>query len=136
MVLPLILVVAIAFSVEAALGFGATLVAVALGALIMPIEQLLPALVPLNVALSLSIALRNRDAISWPTLTKDIAPRMLLGLPLGLFVFRAFSSTHLRAALGALVIALAIAHFVRAHARTRTSTRTIAVSVPFARSIL
>ncbi len=49
--LPLAAVCALAFSIETALGFGATLISVALGSFVLDLDALLPALAPLNLAL-------------------------------------------------------------------------------------
>ncbi|MCL4234193.1 MAG: hypothetical protein KJ042_06710, partial [Deltaproteobacteria bacterium] len=46
------LIVAFAFTVETIAGFGATVISVSLAANLMPLDELLPIVVPLNVALS------------------------------------------------------------------------------------
>ena len=47
-----------AYTLEAITGFGSTLVALSLGALLLPIHDLLPVLVPLNILMSGVLAWR------------------------------------------------------------------------------
>ena len=54
-------VVALAFTIEATIGFGATVITVALGALFLPIDALLPVYIPVHIMLSASIVLRCRS---------------------------------------------------------------------------
>ncbi len=82
----LVLVVFLAFLVEAALGFGATVVAVALGAFLVPIPELLAAFVPLNIVLSAYLAVRYRRDIHWRLLMLRIVPLMVAGIPVGLLL--------------------------------------------------
>jgi uncharacterized membrane protein YfcA len=100
-------VVATAFAVESTLGFGAMVVTVTLGSLVLPIESLLPAFVPLNIAISLYLTVRYRASVDWPLLLRGVLPWMVAGLPLGLLVVRALGSGRLKTALGVLVVALA-----------------------------
>lgn len=89
-------VVALGFSVEAALGFGATLVAVGLGSSLLPLEQILPAFVPLNMALSALIVARHRSQVEVRFLVGRLLPFMVLGLPLGLLGFSLLPEQVLR----------------------------------------
>ena len=66
--LALCLIVLGAFTTEAAIGFGSTVLTVALGAHLFPIDRLLAAFVPVNVGLSAWLVLRNRHAIDGPLL--------------------------------------------------------------------
>ena len=52
----------VAFAVEGTLGFGSTVIAVSIGAQLVPLDELLPAFVPLNIVLSLSLL---RRPIAW-----------------------------------------------------------------------
>ena len=51
------------FTLEAITGFGGTVIALALGALWLPIGTLVPLLVPLSMALGLAMAWRHRGHI-------------------------------------------------------------------------
>lgn len=109
----LAVVVLAAFTVETALGFGATVVTVALGSFFVPIEAILPAFVPVNVALSLYLAARNRRDVDRRLLFRRIAPLMGLGLPVGVFLFRSLGSSRLKLAFGFLVVLLSVIELAR-----------------------
>ncbi len=112
--LMLALVVFGANATEAALGFGGTIVAVALGASLYPLEFLVPTLVPLNVLVSLYIAVRHRADIDGHILWRRILPLTLAGLPLGLAAFTMVHSYWLKAAFGILVVGFSSVELVRA----------------------
>jgi uncharacterized protein len=105
---PVALVVAAAFTVESCLGFGATILTVALASsvLLVPIGELLPSFVPVNLAMSTYIAVRClRDANLRLTFTR-ILPAMLLGLPVGMWAFSSLPELWLRRGLGVFLILL------------------------------
>ena len=81
-------VVLAAFVAEAAMGFGATVVAVTLGALFVPVEIILPAFVPINLILSTAIVLRSSASIAWRVLLVELAPALGLGCAAGIAAFR------------------------------------------------
>jgi uncharacterized membrane protein YfcA len=105
--------VLVAFTVEAALGFGATVVTVALGAFLAPIDAVLPAFVPLNVVLSAYLVGRYRRDVDRRLLFRRVAPFMGLGLPFGLLLFRSLGSARLTLALGVFVVILAAVELLR-----------------------
>lgn len=100
-------VVLAAFTVETALGFGATVITVALAGLVAPIESVLPAFVPANVALSAYVAARYRGDIDRRVLLGRVLPLMGLGLPVGLLVFQRLGSSRLQLGFGLFVALLA-----------------------------
>lgn len=104
----LVVIVAFAFTVEAALGFGATLVTVSLGALFVPLDQLLPAFVPLNVVLSSVIVARHHRDLDRRLLFLWVLPLMALGLPLGWWAFQNLDRTLSLRTLGVVVGTLAL----------------------------
>ncbi|NQD93023.1 sulfite exporter TauE/SafE family protein [Pseudomonas sp. CrR25] len=73
----------LAYTLEAITGFGSIVIALSLGALLLPIEQLLPVLVPLNVGMTGYLSVRYRRLIDRPLLVGMILPGMLLGTLLG-----------------------------------------------------
>jgi uncharacterized membrane protein YfcA len=77
-----------AFSLEALAGFGGTVLALALGAQLRPLGELLAIFVPANMVLSLGIVVRHFAAVDRRLLIRRIAPAMLAGLPFGLLVNR------------------------------------------------
>lgn len=118
----LILVATAAFVVEASLGFGATVVAVSLGALVLPIAELLPAFVPLNLVLSAILVARGPRHVDLALLGKRVLPVMALGLPLGMWAFRALPGDALAACFGGFVVALSALELARRGAPKPLST--------------
>lgn len=123
----LVPLVALAFCVEAALGFGATVLAVSLGAFVVDVRELLPALVPVNAVLSLWIAARDRAHVDVSLLLRRVLPLMALGLPLGMAAFEAVDGTVLRRALGVVVLVLALRELLRVGRHVSPQVRAVAL---------
>lgn len=104
--IPLLLVVMVAFVVEAAIGFGSTVVTVALGALFVPVDRILPAFVPLNLLMSIYLVARYWRAVAWPVVLRRVLPLMLLGMPVGMLAFRALDKGALVTVFGVFVVLL------------------------------
>jgi hypothetical protein len=102
-----------AFAIETALGFGASVVTVALGSFFVPIEVMLPAFVPVNVVLSAYVTARYRRDIDRRLLFTRIAPLMGIGLPLGMLASRILGGARLRLAFGVFVALLSIFELAR-----------------------
>jgi uncharacterized membrane protein YfcA len=100
-------IVALAFTVEATAGFGATMIAVALGVHLLPLGTLLPTFVPLGLLLSSWLVFRGRHFVDRRLLLTRILPRMGLGLLVGLAIFENASHDVLRRVFGAFVVVLA-----------------------------
>lgn len=108
MTLPLLCVIVFfAFTTEAAFGFGATVLTVTLGAHLYPIEVILPAFVPVNVALSAILLGRHAVHVDRKLLLARILPPMAVGLGAGLLLFRFGAPGTLRLGFAAFVIVLA-----------------------------
>jgi uncharacterized membrane protein YfcA len=103
-VLPLVLVCTLAFTIETALGFGATLITVALGSLFLGIEPILHALVPLNLVLSGYLVVRNFKHVDRGFLFRRLLPFMALGLPIGIFVLAELDASILKRLFGAFLV--------------------------------
>jgi hypothetical protein len=99
----LALIALAAFTVEGAIGFGSTVIAVSFGAQLVPLEVLLPAFVPLNLVLSLTLL---RRPIAWRVLAVEIAPVVALGMAAGLALAHVLASRALLVAFGCFVVAL------------------------------
>ncbi len=112
----LAIVVLAAFSVEAVVGFGSTVIAVTFGAQILPIDALLPAFVPLNLALSLVIVARNARSVDARLLVRRVLPAVGVGLAIGLGAFRLLrvgDTAALELVLAAFVVSLAVIELAR-----------------------
>jgi uncharacterized membrane protein YfcA len=116
-------VVLVAFAVEGTIGFGATVVTVALGAFLLPIEALLPAFVPVNMVLSLYLAARYRRDVDRRLLLARVLPLMGLGLPLGLYAAKSLGSAGLRVGFGAFVALLSAFELYSARALRGPASR-------------
>lgn len=115
--LPLMLVCALAFTIETALGFGATLISVALGSLFLDIDAILHALVPLNLVLSCYLVTRNHSHIDRAFLFRRLLPFMALGLPIGIFVFAELDASLLKRVFGAFLVGVAGLELSRTYSR-------------------
>ena len=112
----LAVVVSLAFSVEAATGFGATVIAVALGVHLFPLAELLPVIVPLGLVLSASIAWRERAHTDRRLLLRRILPLMIVGLAFGLAIFESASNTALQRVFGGFIVVVAALELWRTRA--------------------
>lgn len=115
-VLALAIVVAFAFTVETAIGFGGMVITLALGALFAPIDVILPRVVPLNVCLSLVLVARHGRHADLPYLRRRLLPAVLLGMPVGLLAFERLDRALLTFAFGIFVLGLALAEIARMRA--------------------
>jgi hypothetical protein len=100
-------VVALAFAAEATTGFGATVIALALGLHLFPLGELLPVFVPLGLFVSGWLVLRGHAHVERRLLATRILPWMGLGLGVGLTLFERASHEQLRRVFGAFVVILA-----------------------------
>lgn len=118
MTFALIAVIALAaFTVEGALGFGATVIMVSLAAQLLSLDVLLPAWVPLNLAMSAFLVARNHRHVAWRFLLVDIVPVVAIGTGAGLALFHLPNKTLFAAILGAFVVGLAMLQLARPAAR-------------------
>ena len=109
----LFLVVTSAFFVQTTLGFGAALVTVALGALVIPLSLLLPVFVPLGIANAGYIVWSEREHINWAMLLKRIMPLMAIGFPFGMLLFRVAPEDLMKGLFGVGVAILSVIELVR-----------------------
>lgn len=126
MLVALCAIVAGAFFVEALTGFGSTVLTVAFGAQLLPLEELLPAVIPVNLALSTTMVLRHGRHVDRRLLLREVLPLMGLGFPVGFFAFAQLTGggdALLKAAFGALVTLLAATELLRARRPPRPLPR-------------
>lgn len=100
-------IVAVAFLVEAAAGFGSMVVALTVGALLFPIPKLLGWLVPVNLVLSFYLVAVGRKHVDRKFLLQMV-PLMLLGLFAGMALARATDTSWLKPVFAVFVIAVAL----------------------------
>lgn len=104
----LALFVGLSFTAQAVTGFGGVVIALTLGALVLPIPELLPLLVPCSLAQTTAILVRGRREIAWRLLLLRVLPLMALGALVGLTLLRSAPGPWLERAFGALVVAIGL----------------------------
>jgi uncharacterized membrane protein YfcA len=122
-------IVFVAFVVEAAVGFGATVITVTLAAQFLPLDATLASFIPLNLALSMVIVGRNLRFVDWRLLLGFVLPLAGVGLAGGLALFELRRTEALRLAFALFVVALSSVELARA-------TRAAAAPAPPARAPL
>lgn len=103
----------VAFGTEGAIGFGGTVIAACIGAQLIPLDELLPAFVPINLAMSAWLLISGWEAIAWRVLVRTIALPVAIGAAAGLALFHVPAKTVLAAVFGGFVALLAIVQLVR-----------------------
>lgn len=111
--LALAMIVLAGLVIQTMTGFGFNVVAVTLGALLLPIKIWLPVVVALNLPMSAWVAWRNRDAIDWTLLLRQILPVMAVGFAVGVAAAFVLSGNWLRTSFGVLVVLLALRELLR-----------------------
>jgi uncharacterized membrane protein YfcA len=94
----------IAFTLEAITGFGSIVIALALGAQLVPIEQLVPILSTLSVVMSTVMVWRHRHHIDRALLLRTVLPGMVLGTALGYAVKPLLNAGLMRQIFGVLIV--------------------------------
>lgn len=93
-----------AWTIDAAIGFGSLVIALAIGALIFPLDVIMPILVPLNILLSGYLTVRYRHQIQWPLMIRTIGPFMVSGTLCGLLLANGVPEPQLRLLFGIIVV--------------------------------
>ncbi len=99
--------VVVSFFVEAAAGFGSMVVALALGAMVLPVDALLGVLVPVNLVLSCLLVARDWEAVSWSFLVRRALPLLTLGALMGAALAGQLDVALARPVLGVFVVVVA-----------------------------
>lgn len=106
MTLALVALIAfVAFTVEGTIGFGSTVIAVSLGAQLVPLDVLIPSYLPVSLAFSLTLL---RGPIQWRTLATQIAPLVAVGAAIGLAIARYAPARELLVGFAIFVVILSI----------------------------
>lgn|SRR5690554_3599983 len=100
----LVLFILLSYTVEAVTGFGSIVIALSLGALIMPVPELLPILVPLNIIMTSWLTFKLRKQIDLPLLWQRILPLMLLGTMVGYVLLPWLNERWLKPLFGLLIV--------------------------------
>ncbi|MDQ8037094.1 MAG: sulfite exporter TauE/SafE family protein [Pedobacter sp.] len=111
MSLPLVwlgLCIFMAWTIEAMSGFGSIVIALSLGALLLPMDFMLPILVTLNVLSSSWMVWQHRRNIDFRVLLRIVLPAMLLGTGLGVLLQGLAPDTILKTAFAVFVLGFAL----------------------------
>ncbi len=102
-------ILVLAHTVETTLGFGSTLIALALGIHLLPLETLVPMLVVLGLLQSLWLVGRWFRHIDWKVLLLNILPLAAAGTAIGIFSREIAAENTLKAILGGFIIIVSLA---------------------------
>lgn len=102
-------ILVLAHTVETVLGFGSTLIALALGVHLLPLETLVPMLVLLGLLQSLWLVGRWFRHIDWKVLLLSILPLAAAGTAIGLFSRGIVAENTLKTILGGFIIVVSLA---------------------------
>ncbi|MCY1288016.1 Sulfite exporter TauE/SafE [compost metagenome] len=103
----------VAYTLEAMTGFGSVVIALSLGALLLPIKDMLPVLVALNICMSGYLTWKLRAAIDRRLLLGLILPGMLVGTLLGFGISPWLSDGALKQGFGVLIVWFALRELLR-----------------------
>jgi uncharacterized membrane protein YfcA len=92
------------FTLEAITGFGGTVIALALGAQLLPIATLVPILVPLSVCLGAVMVWRHRGHIDRHLLLRVVLPGMFAGTIVGYAIKPWLDEALMRQLFGVLIV--------------------------------
>lgn len=98
----------LAWTIEAMSGFGSIVIALSLGALLLPIDSMLPVLVVLNVISSGWLAWQHRRHVDHVLLWRRILPAMLLGTLAGALLRDQLPGVALKIAFALLILWFAL----------------------------
>ena len=118
-------IILLAYTLEAVTGFGSIVIALSLGFLFLPFDQILPILVALNICMTSVLAFKNRKSIHKPLLLSVILPGMLLGTLAGYFAKPYFDDVLLKQAFGVLIVWFAGRELWRMYRQNADSQRPI-----------
>lgn len=115
--------VLISYTTETITGFGSIVIAVSLGAFVLPIPEMLPVVVPINILNSTYLSIKHRQNIHWPTLLRLILPAMALGTLTGHFMKPYVGNVILKSLFGLLVLWFSVRELLRLFGARATSTQ-------------
>ncbi len=116
------LVVTGAFAVRGVAGFGGAAVAVPLTALVLPVQVVIPVVANLQLVATLDHSARNWRIVAWRELLR-IAPFMIAGVLIGLYLFSQLDGREIGRALGVFVMGYAIFAVMSASSQTDVPRR-------------
>ena len=116
-ILLLALILVLAHVVETTLGFGDTIISLALGLFLFPLEVLLPALVALAILQSTWLVIRWHRRVNWHLLLITILPLAFVGMLGGILIRDYANETVLIIVLGAFIILVSAVELIGLYIR-------------------
>ena len=116
-ILLLALILVLAHLVETTLGFGDTIISLAFGLFLFPLEVLLPALVALAILQSTWLVIRWHRQVNWRLLLITILPLAALGMVLGIFIRSYAHETLLIIVLGVFIMLVSAVELIGLYMR-------------------
>lgn len=113
----------LAYTTEAMTGFGSIVIALSLGALVLPISAMLPVLVPLNIVMTGYLAWRLRRHVDRAALLQLILPAMAAGTAAGYALHPWLGEAELKTLFGLLVVWFAARELWRSRRAPIPATR-------------
>ena len=120
-ILLLALILVLAHLVETTLGFGDTIISLALGLFLFPLEVLLPALVALAILQSAWLVIRWHRRVNWRLLLITILPLAFAGMLAGILIRDYANETALIILLGIFIIVVSVVELIGLHIRKSTA---------------
>jgi len=102
----------LAHTAETILGFGSTLIALALGVYLLPLETLVPMLVIFGLLQSIWLVGRWHHYIHWRVLLVHILPLATAGMVIGIFSREIADENTLKTVLGGFIVVVSLAEMV------------------------
>ena len=116
-ILLLALILVLAHLVETTLGFGDTIIALAFGLFLFPLEVLLPALVALAILQSTWLVICWHRQVNWRLLLITILPLAFVGMLAGIFIRVYANESMLIIVLGAFIILVSAVELIGLYVR-------------------
>ncbi len=101
------LVIAAGTAVQTSIGFGSMVIAMTLGALVLPVGELVPLLLPVTLTQTVIVAVGDRGVIAWDLLLRRVLPIMGTGMAASLLLVTE-DAPWMRPALGLMILGLAV----------------------------
>lgn len=108
----LALFVFLGFGTQAMAGFGGTVITLTLGALLVPIERLVPVIVAVGWVQTFVLVIKLRGSVEWRLLGTFVMPLMCVGAVGGLVLQRYLGGSTLKIVYGLFVVLVALRELV------------------------
>ncbi|GDX80713.1 UPF0721 transmembrane protein [Deltaproteobacteria bacterium] len=115
-------IVLVALVVEAAAGFGATVVTVTFAAQLLPVDDVLAAFLPVNLLLSAWMVVRYRSLVDHERLFRRVLPLMGAGMAVGILLSAQLGALWLKALFALFVVILSSLELRRRDTEVQLST--------------